>query len=175
MNMATLEILGTLLLAGVMGAAVWHDARWRRIPNEVTVTGAAAGLVLAGCSGLGAFGSSAAALGLCVVLGVPLFATGVLGGGDVKLLGAAGAFLGVQLLPLALALTAGSGLLLGTAVAVRAGRLTATLVGCREILLSVTTLGRAPVSAPTAQGSLTIPYAIPIAIGALGAWALRWL
>ncbi len=79
-----------LLLA--CGGAAYEDARRRRIPNWVTIPALAAGLGLHAAGG----GLKASALGLAVALaiGLPLFALRGLGGGDVKLLAAAGALTG---------------------------------------------------------------------------------
>jgi prepilin peptidase CpaA len=90
-----LEILPTAAVLLVGLAACAFDVRWRRIPNALTFGAAAGALVfhtaLAGFSGL-----QAALLGWIVgtALFLPFFLLGGMGGGDVKLLAALGAWLG---------------------------------------------------------------------------------
>ena len=102
------------LLALSAVAGVWD--LWRgRIPNAVTYPAAVAGLLISaiesGPSGLvaGVLGAGAALL-----VGLPLFLWGGMGGGDVKLFVAVGALTG----PYGLAQVVVSSLLLGAAAAV---------------------------------------------------------
>ena len=84
-----------LLLAVAAAGAVW-DVRSGRVPNELTYTAALAGLVLNALLRPAGIGIGQAALGLAVGF-LPLFfvyLAGGLGGGDVKLMAAVGAFLG---------------------------------------------------------------------------------
>ncbi len=84
-------VIGTSLLAALL------DIRTRRIPNALTISVALGGLAFGGVSaGLSGVGSSV--LGLCVLalpyIALFLFAGG--GAGDAKMMGAVGAWLGVQ-------------------------------------------------------------------------------
>lgn len=85
-----------LLLGYVVGVAVMDSAR-HRIPNALTVSAAAAGLIL-GWAGHGAWGLLSAVEGLLVgtLVFVPFYWRGGFGAGDVKALAAAGSFLGPQ-------------------------------------------------------------------------------
>ena len=83
----------------VVAAACWFDVRTRRIPNTLTFSAAALGL--AACTvahgGDGAV-SSATRLLLGLALFFPIFALKGLGAGDVKLMGALGAWLGTSVI-----------------------------------------------------------------------------
>jgi prepilin peptidase CpaA len=85
---------GVAVVAALVGAVC--DLRWRKIPNLLTLPTLLAGLVWAGYS-YGASGLLGATAG-CLLLAAPylvlfLFAGG--GAGDVKLMGALGAWLGL--------------------------------------------------------------------------------
>lgn len=154
--------------------AAWWDVRTRRIPNALVVSGLAAALGLRAAFGTGAFGAglAGAALGLAVTL--PLFALGGMGGGDVKLLAAVGAFLGPARLPLALLVTAllGGFLALFAVVRRRAlGRTLSNLGGTlRAAALALAARNRAALRTALPKpgpDAVTIPYGVPIAAGAL--------
>lgn len=77
------------------GAAAVVDLRMRRVPNGLTLALAAAGLALA-VTGFGRVGVIAACAGAAIglLLMLPGYLFGGTGGGDVKLLAAAGTVLG---------------------------------------------------------------------------------
>lgn len=83
------------VLISVVLLAAFCDLRSRNIPNWLTLGGVAAGLALhpylAGWAGLK---FSASGLGLAILMFIPLFILRWLGGGDVKLMAAAGALAG---------------------------------------------------------------------------------
>jgi prepilin peptidase CpaA len=86
------------MLTALLGAAAGiMDWRWRRIPNWLTVSGAAAG-ILANSSVWGWKGLkiSLLGMGLGLLLLLPFVLVRALGAGDWKLVGALGAFLGPQ-------------------------------------------------------------------------------
>lgn len=84
------------LVAGV------YDWRWRRLPNLLTIGGAAIGLVWLLLSSVGPLGAdrtdSFLALGLATGLMLPGYARGALGAGDVKMAMAIGLLSGTRLL-----------------------------------------------------------------------------
>ena len=87
-----------LIYAGVAATAVlscaW-DIRYRRIPNVLTFGSALLGIGLhAAGSGAAGAGFSAAGWAVGLALFLPWFLAGGMGGGDVKLLAAFGAWLG---------------------------------------------------------------------------------
>src|SRR5262245_29404223 len=86
--------VGAFALAG---AACWFDMRTRCIPNRLTFPAAVVGLVAATLTH-GGHGTVSSAAGLVVGLGLffPLFVLRGMGAGDVKLMGALGAWLGTS-------------------------------------------------------------------------------
>jgi prepilin peptidase CpaA len=81
-----------LLTVGV-GAVI--DLRTRRLPNELTFGAAALALVVSfATGGWQGLGLSAAGWAIGIALFLPIYVLGGMGAGDVKLLGAVGAWLG---------------------------------------------------------------------------------
>lgn len=91
------ELLILMLIAPFIVAAMICDARHHRLPNKLTVTIALMGLGLNGLLG-GSSGLVSAFLGLLIGFFVlmPFYLFRMLGAGDIKLLGALGAFLGYE-------------------------------------------------------------------------------
>ena len=88
------ELLWIALTVLATAAAVL-DLRTRRIPNWLTVTGLVAGIALNGAAfGWAGVLQSLKGAGLGLLLLLPFFLLRSLGGGDWKLVGAVGAFLG---------------------------------------------------------------------------------
>ena len=87
-------MLGLIVLVSL---AAWSDFRTRRIPNSITVTGAAAGLLLqAFYHGVSGALQSLAGAGLGLAIFLVFYVAGGMGAGDVKLFAAVGAFAGPQ-------------------------------------------------------------------------------
>lgn len=88
-----------LIPAAVATVAALCDLRWRVIPNWLTLTAIPAGVVLhvlrSGPDGV-ATALGGAMLGLCLLF--PFYLARAIGAGDVKLLAAIGALVGVQTL-----------------------------------------------------------------------------
>ena len=93
-----------------LALAAAHDVRSRRIPNALCLAFCLVGLGARGM--LGGFGPGLVGAGLGLAILIVPFALGLIGGGDVKLLAATGAWLGPQAtLAAALAGLAAGGLL----------------------------------------------------------------
>jgi len=156
-------LAGALLLAILAG---WTDLRSRRIPNWLTVSGAAVGVVantvLGGWAGL-----KTSLLGLVLGLGLllPLVLLRSLGAGDWKLSGALGAFTGPTVL---IDLLIGSVFVAGLmalALVIYKGRMRQTLRNIGHILVSLVTFqlpgSRVSLDNPD---SLKVPYGVALAL-----------
>jgi prepilin peptidase CpaA len=156
-------------LIALVSAAAWSDLRTRRIPNWITVSGAAVGLGLhifyGGVSGAM---QSLAGAGLGLAIFLALYAAGGMGAGDVKLFGAVGAFSGPQALVLVFVFTGLLGGIAGVALALYRGRLLQTLDRTRDVFINLGRMRwqqlRATADAPN---SLRLPYGAVIAGGTL--------
>lgn len=146
------------------------DIRARRIPNLLSgsaiVIGAVMNVYLFGASGLL---SSVSGLLLSLVVLFGPFALGGIGGGDVKMMGAVGAFLGPKLSLSALV----CGLILGGIIMLvhlaRIGRLREKVGATRaRITATVLTRSLAPLTMSAADpGSIALPYSVPLGLGTM--------
>ncbi len=84
---------GVCVLAWFVGLS-WYDVRERRLPNWLTVPGAATILVGAAAAGHGASAAAGAASLFAIYLTLHLMAPAAMGGGDVKLAIGIGALTG---------------------------------------------------------------------------------
>ncbi|MGH7558595.1 MAG: prepilin peptidase [Gemmatimonadota bacterium] len=160
-------------LAILVLVAVWWDVRERRIPNALTVTGLGLAIGLRALDGPGPLAFGLAGMGIALLLALPLVALGGLGGGDAKLLAAVGAFLGPGQLLVALAITALAGGTMAVVLAIHRGALYESMIGAGALVTSLFgSAAERPRRTIRTPGALTIPYAVPIAIGALAVWLL---
>lgn len=165
------------VIGASLTASLW-DVKTGRIPNALTVSFAAAGLVGAACAVTGRTLGEAVAAG--VLLAAPyvfLFALGKGGAGDAKLMGAIGIWLGLrQGLVVWLCVTALGGLMAAFRIALRRERwpllqnLLATLYLCTVALVAGRgtwrPLGdRGNDSGFAESGPVTIPYGVAIFLG----------
>jgi len=154
------------LLIGVAACAT--DIRTRRIPNVLTMGAAVAGVTFHALTS-GTDGALAAGGGwlVGVLLFLPFFALGGMGGGDLKLLAALGAWLGPRE-TLWLAVYAGlAGGVLGVAVAVSRGYLRTAISNVVMMFGYWSHVGLKPVPGLTLEsaGTPRLAYAIPILVG----------
>lgn len=178
--LATSPRTGVLVVLLLTAAVI--DYRSLRIPNWLTLGGMVLGLALSTAlvrpaySGLLA-GLGGIAVGMLVFL--PLYAIRVLGAGDVKLMGAVGAFLGTADTLRALLFVAIAGGIAAVAVAVRR-RALRRLVGnlsqaTVQMMAFATVGGERPGDAIAAHSVGKLPYGISICIGTIAYLVARQL
>jgi len=169
-----MTVVGFIVLASGLCVAVVTDVRSRRIPNWLTGSMMVAGFALA-VSGLSAVTPGQAALGILTGLGLmlPGHIIGATGAGDVKLMGGVGAFVGPALALNAFLGTALAGGVFAVAVALRRGRLFAT-IETTGWLVMMPTLAKSAIEAPDRANRFA--YGPAIAVGSLMAILLtaRW-
>ncbi len=167
-----------LAIVTVAVAAGWFDVKERRIPNALTVPALGLALVLSVPGGLPSLGSSLAGAGLCLLLALPLFLVRGLGGGDVKLLVAFGAFLGPARLFSALIVMAFVGGAWGLVVMIKEGAVRRTFMNLylmgQTVWHKISARGKDAghgfwVTLDT-PGAITVPYGVAISAGAVYAW-----
>jgi prepilin peptidase CpaA len=144
------------------------DVRTSRIPNLLTFGAAVAALAFHLATG-GATGAATSAAGwlLGVALFFPFFALAGLGGGDVKLLGALGAWLGVgDVISVAL-FTAIAGAAIAIAVAVATGYARQAVRNVWSLLCFWRAFGLKPMDGLTLKhaGTPRLAYAVPMLAG----------
>jgi prepilin peptidase CpaA len=171
MNVLAMQWAGAFTIAG---AACWCDLRTRRIPNRLTFPAAALGVVAATVAhGTPGALSSAVGLFVGVLLFFPLFALRGLGAGDVKLMGALGAWLGTSVVVGVAFYTTLAGGVLAIALIVRHRYGGQAVRNLWLLLTHWRVFGLRPLDAVTLETSAgpKLPYALPIAVGlALAFW-----
>ena len=178
--MSQFTFLPLLLLSGLLGTAVWHDIRSRRIPNAIVFAGALAGLALHLLlpAGAGLFAAPMGSLGWASSLGglalgllvlMPMYALRLMGAGDVKLLAMVGAFVGAgAILPITVAIFAAGGVL-ALLFALGQGSLRPLLRNAWQMMIYSgwsALSGRLAVAPPVAASG-RLPYAVAIAAGTM--------
>ena len=160
-------LVGAVLVA-LMGAVI--DVRSARIPNRLTYTALVAALMLR-TAVLGLSGLKSGALGMLVAGGLflLLFVLGAMGGGDMKLMAAVGAWVGstqVMMLILTAAL-AGGVLAIGRMIFSKA--VGPTLRNIMHLIYYRLISGLQPHPELNVQssGAQRVPFGVAIAVGAL--------
>jgi len=160
--------VGSAIAVAIVASA--FDLRTRRIPNALTFGAAIAAVAFHVVVG-GAIGLVTAAAGwaLGVALFLPFFALRGLGGGDVKLLGAIGAWLGpAAILYVAFYSTLAGGVL-GIVVALQTRYLRQALSNLKFLGTFWLTVGLQPVESVSLDRKDTprLAYAVPVLAGLL--------
>jgi prepilin peptidase CpaA len=170
--MSPLHPLLALLLGGLTVSAAVYDIRYRRIPNFLSVSGFAAGLAanvyLSHWEGLR---QSLIGFAVAAVVYVLLYVLRAIGAGDVKLMSAIGAIVGVVAWFKIFLITAIAGAVGALVLVVLRGRSRQTLMNIGLIVSSLARLERPhQVSADLdvrSPHALRMPHAVPIACGSL--------
>jgi prepilin peptidase CpaA len=156
--------MGLGILAVMLTVAVYMELKERRIPNWLTLTGMALGLLIGYSNGSAAFKMSLEGLGVGFGFLFIFYVFGGLGGGDVKLMGAVGALMRLDLVKAALFYTTFFGAFLAVMILIwrkdfwlRASQFARTIAFWRD---------RAPEEAIKLP-PVTVPYGIAIAVGCL--------
>jgi prepilin peptidase CpaA len=169
-----ISTLSIVALVSALGVAAWTDVRSRRIPNALTVTLFAAALLLRALSGGGMLVEGLLGAGLALLVVLPLFAVRGVGGGDAKLLIAAGAVLGPAGFLYALLFTAVAGGALALYAAVRGGALLPVLFNTGDLIKYWLSFGRrGQRSSLATPGILSVPYGVAIGLGCVAALFVR--
>jgi prepilin peptidase CpaA len=166
MQMTVAQLIGLGLAAVACGC----DLRTRRIPQVLTLGGALAGFAFHLANGGWSGGaSSAAGWALGIALFLAPFALGGLGAGDVKLLGALGAWFGPGDV-IWLALYAGvAGGVLALLVSLATGYLSEALANVRLLITHWVVNGLGPLPGLTLEHGRgpRLAYAVPILAGTM--------
>jgi len=169
-----MNLYQSIAVAVAVIAVVW-DLSTRRIPNPLTFGAALAAFavaaVMGGWSGLG---MSLAGWAVGVAFFFPIFALGGMGAGDVKLLGALGAWLGPAAV-IWVALFAGiAGGVMAVVVALFSGYLKQAFTNIWSLLLFWRVVGIRPAPELTlsSQRGPRLAYAVPVLAGLI--CALWW-
>ncbi len=161
-------------LLAMLAAAVVTDVRSRRIPNKLTLAIFLTGIARSLCdaSPVG-FGAAWAGVGVGVAICLGLVLIGALGGGDLKLVAAAGAWVGPVPILAIFALSAVIGLAIVLAHAARHGKLTSLVLNTAIVGNEIVRLRRVEEGQLTAAGQTfhsvdrPLPYAVPMALATM--------
>jgi prepilin peptidase CpaA len=152
---------------------IYHDVRYRRIPNPIVlatlISGLAINFVLGGFSG-GLNSISGCVLAFILMFILHVF--GAMGAGDVKLFAAIGSLLGAHLVLPTFVVVVLTGGLLAMVVVLRCGVFRTTLHRVLQILVGLLPGWQMPKFSVPADRRLTIPYGAAITIGAIIATAI---
>jgi prepilin peptidase CpaA len=156
-------------LAGLVVLAAACDLKWRRIPNWLTVMGLGLGLTLNIWNGRTASALAGLALGFAAYL--PLYLLRAVGGGDLKLMAAAGTIAGPGNWVALFVFSAFIGGAIALAMVVWKGRIGVTMANLGHALSEMSHLrpphlGRPELDVRTEKG-MSLPHAVPIALAAL--------
>jgi prepilin peptidase CpaA len=169
MSPHALMLLKYLPLAALLFWAAVGDCRSRRIPNWLTLPLAVAGILQSFCS-VHTATPGQALLGFAAgfALTIVLFALGALGGGDVKLLAAVGAWIGPQRVFAVFLVAAVIGMLMVLAQAARQGRLRVLFRNSAAVAINLVHVRDLGVEHARRTGQSCrsvdepLPYAVPV-------------
>ncbi len=157
-----------IIVVGIALLAVAWDVATRRIPNALTFGAALAAFVVhAYIGGWSGAGMAAAGWAAGVALFLPIFVLGGMGAGDVKLLGALGAWLGPVAVVWVALYSGVAGGLLGLLVAALSGYLVQAFMNVWSLLMYWRVVGLRPAAGLTlsTHEGPRLAYAVPVFAG----------
>jgi len=162
-----------LFLVPLAVLIIYHDVRYRRIPNPFVlatlISGVSINLMMFGWrGGLNSLGGCILAFILMFILHV----FGAMGAGDVKLFAAIGSVIGAQLVLPTFVVVVLTGGLLALVTTLRSGVFRTTMHRVLQILVGLLPGWQMPTFKVLADRRLTIPYCAAITIGAIIATAI---
>jgi prepilin peptidase CpaA len=152
---------------------IYHDVRYRRIPNAFVlgtlIGGLTLNLIVGGLQGgLNSVGGCV----LAFILMFMLHVFGAMGAGDVKLFAAIGSVLGAQLVLPTFVVVVLTGGVLALVSVLRSGVFATTMHRVLQIFVGLLPGWQMPKFSVPADRRLTIPYGVAITIGAIIATAI---
>jgi prepilin peptidase CpaA len=93
---SSIASIATISLLVLLFIAAGFDVIQRRIPNALIITGVVIAAAFASLAGFSGIGKMAAGLLAALVVLLPVYASGLMGAGDVKLISLVGSFLGLH-------------------------------------------------------------------------------
>ena len=166
-------IIVELFLIPLAVLIIYHDVRYRRIPNPFVLATLVTGLTLN--LAVGGWQGGLNSIGGCLLAFVLMFMLhvfGAMGAGDVKLFAAIGSILGAQLVLPTFIVVVLTGGLLALVVVLRSGALRTTCHRVLQIFVGLLPGWPMPRFSVPADRRLTIPYGAAITIGAIIATAI---
>lgn len=166
-------IIVELFLVPLAVLIIYHDVRYRRIPNPFVLATLISGLTLN--FALGGLPGAVSSIGGCLLAFILMFMLhvfGAMGAGDVKLFAAIGSVLGAQLVLPTFVVVVLTGGLLAMVVMLRSGVARTTLHRVLQIFVGLLPGWQMPRFSVPADRRLTIPYGAAITIGAIIATAI---
>jgi prepilin peptidase CpaA len=165
-----INVINMAFLMTLLAVAAWTDVRTNRIPNALAAAGTIAGLACSLAPGGIGLAEMVSGMATGFFLLLPLYAIGIMGAGDVKLMAMTGAFLGLKVTLLAGLATFAAGGLLAVGYGLRSRVMLQALRNVRTFARNATmhlASGDVPQLADLPVTPVRLPYAMAIATGAL--------
>jgi prepilin peptidase CpaA len=167
------SIATVILLVPLAVIIIYHDVRYRRIPNAFVLATLISGLAINTI--FGGFNGALSSLGGCALAFILIFVLhvfGAMGAGDVKLFSALGAVMGANLVVPTFLVVVLTGGLLAIVSIMRAGAVMTTMHRVLQIFVGLLPGWEMPKFTVPADRRHTVPYGVAITIGGLISVAL---